>query len=114
MLSVFPDFKNIEDAVSKAEPASMRLNVLDLKDGRKLIDDSYNASPLAMRSSLDFLASFHAKKKAAVLGDMLELGDESEKFHRELGEYLSGLDIDLVICVGREARNISCSGSFLF
>lgn len=65
-----------------------------------LFDDTYNASPDSMRSSLEVLACLPVKKKAAVLGDMLEQGDFAEKLHREVGTAAAGAGIDTLLTIG--------------
>jgi UDP-N-acetylmuramoyl-tripeptide--D-alanyl-D-alanine ligase len=68
-----------------------------------LIDESYNASPASMRAALAVLAGIQpgdGGRRIAVLGDMLELGSSSERFHRELLEPLEDAQVDQVFLVG--------------
>ena len=68
-----------------------------------LIDESYNASPASMRTALCVLAATGpgpGGRRVAVLGDMLELGDASERFHRELLRPLESAKVDRVFLVG--------------
>ena len=68
-----------------------------------LIDESYNASPASMRAALSVLAATEpgpGGRRAAVLGDMLELGDASEPLHRELAGPLAAANVDRVFLVG--------------
>ncbi len=55
-------------------------------NGSKIIDSSYNASPVTMVNALEFLKKTVGKRKIAVLGDMRELGDLAEKYHREISQ----------------------------
>ncbi|HYB52911.1 MAG TPA: UDP-N-acetylmuramoyl-tripeptide--D-alanyl-D-alanine ligase [Thermoanaerobaculia bacterium] len=71
--------------------------------GALLYDDAYNASPPSMRAALDTLKLLPGRRKIAVLGDMRELGPESEWWHRETGRYVVGR-ADRLICVGPFAR----------
>lgn len=71
--------------------------------GALLYDDSYNANPAALRAALDTLAGFAATRRIAVLGDMRELGEDEDIWHRELGRYASSR-ADRLICVGELAR----------
>jgi UDP-N-acetylmuramoyl-tripeptide--D-alanyl-D-alanine ligase len=68
-----------------------------------LMDESYNASPASMCAALSVLAAIEpgpGGRRVAVLGDMLELGDASERFHRELAEPLAAAGVDRVFLVG--------------
>lgn len=72
-----------------------------------VLDDTYNASPDSMKSSIDVLCDLECTgKRVAVLGDMLELGESSEKFHYQVGEYLAGKGVDELIVVGELSENI--------
>ena len=71
--------------------------------GARLYDDSYNANPSSMRAALETLAGVPARRRIAVLGDMLELGPEEERFHLEAGRAVAGR-ADLLVCVGPRAR----------
>lgn len=71
--------------------------------GLCLIDDTYNANPAAMRMAVDGLVRLAASRKAravAVLGDMLELGPDTESFHEEIGTYAAEAGIQMLWGVG--------------
>ncbi len=74
-------------------------------DSVTVIDDTYNASPDSMISSLDMLSRFEGRK-IAVLSDMLELGSYSEKGHTDVGKATNEKGIDFLIAVGNEAEFI--------
>jgi UDP-N-acetylmuramoyl-tripeptide--D-alanyl-D-alanine ligase len=75
------------------------------RGGVTVVDDSYNASPRSMQVALDWLAAHAAAgRRAAVLGDMLELGEDSERLHGEVGRRVAGMGLDLVLFVGPESR----------
>lgn len=87
-------------AMAGARGASMRLEVLDAPGGARVIDDSYNAAPASMASSLDVLASLPcAGRRVAVLGEMGELGDEAPRLHGYVGAYAAAR-ADLLVLVG--------------
>jgi UDP-N-acetylmuramoyl-tripeptide--D-alanyl-D-alanine ligase len=67
-----------------------------------IIDDCYNANPMSMRAALDDLvASAPASgRRIAVLGDMLELGPDADRFHAEIGAYAREAGIDVLVTVG--------------
>ncbi len=73
-------------------------------NGIVFIEDCYNASPDSQKASLNALVSFKTKRHIAVLGDMLELGDYSEKAHRDVGEYAAQKGIDLLLLFGNQAK----------
>lgn len=70
-----------------------------------VIDDTYNASPDSMVSSLDMLTRLNGRK-IAVLSDMLELGSYSEKGHTDVGKAAKEKNIDFLVAVGNEAKHI--------
>lgn len=92
--------------LKEAELTAKRLNIRG-KNGIKVIDDTYNACPESMRSAINTLVATKGLRKVAVLGDMLELGPESQRFHREVGRYAGEKNIDLVIAVGKESKGLA-------
>ncbi len=66
----------------------------------RLIDDSYNSNPSALEEALQALAELPGGRKIAVLGDMLELGKAEADFHRQAGNQVSSLELDMLILVG--------------
>jgi UDP-N-acetylmuramoyl-tripeptide--D-alanyl-D-alanine ligase len=71
------------------------------KDSITLINDAYNANPRSMEESLKTLVQYETSgRKILVIGDMLELGDLAQSAHRELGEKIAKLTIDLLVTVG--------------
>lgn len=85
----------------------LRQKVISLPGKYTIIDDTYNASPDSMRASVDVLCDMKCEgKKYVVLGDMLELGDRSDEYHYEVGEYLRDKKIDEVIVIGEHAQKI--------
>ena len=77
------------------------------KIGATVVNDCYNANYDSMKAALDYLGKLPNKRKIAVLGDMLELGEYSKKLHEKVGEEVWLNKIDLLICVGEEAKNIA-------
>ncbi|HEY2718932.1 MAG TPA: cyanophycin synthetase, partial [Solirubrobacteraceae bacterium] len=80
--------------------SALRGERLDLPDGVVLINDCYNANPMSMRAAIDDLAQTAPARRVAVLGDMLELGGESERLHREVGLYAAEQGLDVLLTVG--------------
>lgn len=81
-------------------PFPMRGEILRLSNGVVLIDDSYNSNPVALESALKDLSELEAKRKVAVLGDMLELGEAQASYHREAGKQVCQNAWDLLITIG--------------
>jgi UDP-N-acetylmuramoyl-tripeptide--D-alanyl-D-alanine ligase len=92
--------------LAKLSFTDKRLHIVE-KQGIKIIDDTYNASPDSMRAAIDVLVSVQGGRKIAILGDMYELGEKEEQYHFEVGEYASLVGVDVVISVGKNARHIS-------
>lgn len=66
-----------------------------------VVNDAYNANPYAFERGLEsFLELAHSRRKVVVLGDMLELGNEADKFHAEVGSKLATAGVDVVVGVG--------------
>ena len=92
------------NGLSKIVLTEKRLNTIN-KDGIKVIDDSYNASPDSMRAAIDVLVSRKGLRKVAILGDMFELGSSSPEYHMEIGEYAAKAGVDLVVTIGDLSYN---------
>lgn len=83
-----------------------RQQIYEIRDYR-VIDDTYNASPDSMKAALGVLYGMEtAGKKIAVLANMLELGEDSRKFHYEVGAYAGDVPPDVLICIGELAEEI--------
>lgn len=92
------------EALETYEPPPARGRILKGKNGSIIIDDSYNASPIAVEEALATLKIFpHAKRRIAVLGDMLELGRYSVMEHQRIGA-LANDSADIIVAVGIRAR----------
>lgn len=84
-------------------PASRRGVVTRLASGVTLVDDSYNASPSAMRQALAIIrAESERHRTAAVLGEMLELGDGSRALHEDIGRIAAAAGLSRLVAVGGE------------
>ena len=95
------------EAIGAYRAPAMRLQ-LRRAGGLAVIDDSYNSSPDAAKSSLSVLCGSQAEgKKVAVLADMLELGAFSRQGHFEVGAFAAESGIDALVTVGTEARAIA-------
>jgi UDP-N-acetylmuramoyl-tripeptide--D-alanyl-D-alanine ligase len=92
--------------LTKLTAADKRLHIREAP-GIKIIDDTYNASPDSMKAALDVLATIKGTRRIAILGDMFELGEGEEEYHRQIGEYASNKGINVVLSVGKNAEHIS-------
>lgn len=94
----------IVERAATLSPASHRGEVSRLSSGVTVMDDAYNANPLAVRRTLEVIASEpHARRRVAVLGEMLELGPESVRLHEECGRAAVRSKIDVIVTVGKES-----------
>ena len=102
----------LEDAIKAVEeyvPTNNRSQME--KTGRNvLIQDAYNANPTSMAAALDNLAIVQAPRKAALLGDMRELGEDSLKEHAKVLETVVSMGLDLVCLVGEEFGKVVKEG----
>ena len=101
---------NIDDicnGIKKFILTQMRLDVKKSESGYTVINDCYNANYDSMKSALEYLKDINAKRRIAVLGDMLELGEYSVGLHEKVGEDVVKDKIDILITVGNEAKNIA-------
>lgn len=107
---VAPDI--IPERIAALRPVGRRGAVTRFRNGSILVDDSYNASPVAMQMMLTALALTPASgRRVAVLGEMLELGDEALEFHRACGVAAARAGADLVVAVGGPAADGFAAGA---
>ncbi len=104
------DPNDICSAISAYDPDNNRSQLI-IRGNTRIIMDAYNANPSSMEVALDNLSSMSAEKKMAILGDMLELGDESEAYHRSVIAKVEELGINTLF-VGPEFMSHSNSSSF--
>lgn len=93
----------IAEGLAQSRPVAGRTVLHRLGDGRFLIDDSYNASPTAMKAAVDLLADMPGRRVLA-LGDMAELGPEAAAIHQEIGAYAAMKKIDALHATGQQAH----------
>jgi len=96
--------KQIDEGIRNIPPVSGRMQHLEGAAGSGIIDDTYNASPVAMLAALDTLYRLSAKKKIAILGNMNELGHFSAEEHKAIGEYCDPRQLKLVVTIGPDAN----------
>jgi len=96
----------IQEAVSRLRPLPGR-GQIRRAGAFTIIDETYNSNPEALKKTLQWVDGEYRQKKAAVLGDMLELGSQELRFHGEVGRFFAGLHFDLLLTVGRRAEKIA-------
>jgi UDP-N-acetylmuramoyl-tripeptide--D-alanyl-D-alanine ligase len=97
------DWGRLRDAVASFRTGRMRCERLEHR-GTVVWNDCYNANPEAMKSMLDVLRDTPARRRIAVLGEMLELGRSAEPLHREVGRYVAERGIDVLVGIRGAAR----------
>lgn len=112
--------KDAADALASYIPAGMRQRVVRIGKITS-IEDCYNASPDSMRAALKTLNDIKGKKKIAVLGDMLELGDYAKTAHQAVGKIVAENNVDYLLAYGSNAKyyvssavEAGCKNAFLF
>ena len=101
---------SLEDCAAGLTAAPLAKARLQIKEigGVEFIDDSYNANPDSMKAALRTLVELPADgKRIAVLGEMKELGSQSDQSHREVGEIAAAFGVDCVIAIGSVAAAIA-------
>ncbi len=102
------EFSEIKMAFEDYVPTNMRSQILN-KNGKTFVLDTYNANPSSMQESLKNFNTFSGSK-AIIIGDMLELGAESEGEHLKILELAKSLSFDEIITVGPHFRKVNPSG----
>jgi UDP-N-acetylmuramoyl-tripeptide--D-alanyl-D-alanine ligase len=89
--------------------SAMRGQRIELPGPILVIDDCYNANPMSMRAALDDLvaSASGAGRRVAVLGDMLELGPDEDRFHAQIGAHAASSGVDVLVTVGPRAAGMA-------
>ncbi len=99
--AVGTDIKTIAEGLTEFRPFSGRMEMIKLRNGAFLLDDSYNANPASVREALMTLKDLKAHHNGYVfLGDMLELGVESDEMHRKIGVLIATIGINALFLQG--------------
>ena len=96
--------EKIREGLENAETIGGRSHLIAHGSGF-VIDDCYNAAPTSMKAAVDSLCLAKGRK-VAILGDMFELGEDTESMHRDMGVYAVSKPIDKLICVGTISKNM--------
>ncbi len=98
--------QKIAKALGSFKGMPMRQEIVSFGDF-VVLNDAYNANPMSMAESIKALGQLDGKRKIAMLGDMLELGEFSEEHHREIGRLLVAEGYDQVYTFGEAAKFIA-------
>jgi len=97
--------EQLTGVVSALAPGSMRGQRF-LHNDILILNDCYNSNPDAARAMIDVLRETPAKRRIAVLGEMLELGHWAESLHRDVGRYVANCGIDVLVGIRGAARHL--------
>ena len=92
--------------LAKTQLTDKRLTVRG-KNGIKVIDDTYNASPDSMKAAIDVLMKTRGIRSVAILGDMFELGETSKLQHELVGRYAAQQKVELLIAIGSDSAEMA-------
>jgi len=95
------------DGLLEVTLSSFRGQRIELPGDIVVVNDCYNANPMSMRAALDDLAASASGRRVAVLGDMLELGPDEDRFHAEIGAHARTAGVDVLVAVGPRAAHFA-------
>ncbi len=99
--------EEIKKGLEAFQTPPMRMELITLREGIKIINDAYNANPPSMESALRTLEGVRGERKIAVLGDMWELGEYAQQAHHEIGRQVKERGIDLLFLLGQFAPHVA-------
>lgn len=99
---------DIKAAIETYTPTNMRSQIVE-REGKTLVLDTYNANPSSMEVSLKNFSQYKGSK-TIIIGDMLELGDESREEHERILALAENLNFDSIITVGPKFKEVNASG----
>ena len=98
-LSVGCTLDEVAQGLATTALSGMRMELVTLASGARILNDAYNANPGSMAAALDALAAIPATRRIAVLGTMAELGEDADALHRAVGERVRASGIDAALAV---------------
>jgi len=100
--------KEIQEGLLQKPEINLRMEILHNRiNDWMVIADCYNANPVSMRAALSYLVSTNKLYKFAILGDMLELGDKSIEFHKQIGDLLKKMKLNGIISIGELSKEFN-------
>ncbi len=103
--------EKIKFGIENYVPSNQRSQIIQ-RNNITIVLDAYNANPTSVEAALVNFETSFAGKKIVALGDMLELGEESEKEHNQIGELLNQMKLEEVILVGPQFKAIAAQFHF--
>jgi len=96
---------DIRIALAECRGSAMRMEIFSTDDNVLILNDAYNANPASMQAALSTLMDMQTRgRRIAVLGDMLELGQVSAEAHKQIGEMVASLGVNILVAVGNESQ----------
>ncbi|PLS01387.1 UDP-N-acetylmuramoyl-tripeptide--D-alanyl-D-alanine ligase [Neobacillus cucumis] len=105
-------YEKMNAGLANIKLTNMRMELVEGKQGEKIINDAYNASPTSMMAAIELVSNLQGyKRKILVLGDMLELGPKEEQYHLQIGTGLNREKIDYLFTYGELGGHIAKGAS---
>ena len=99
--------EKIKAGLEGFQPVWGRMDVFQTANGIHIIDDTYNANPESMKAAITTLRTLrHNNRSLFVAGDMLELGDQAESLHKQVGAWAAAANIDKLLVTGEFANAV--------
>ena len=103
------DYETIQRNINNVQLTGMRMERHVTDNDITVINDAYNASPTSMKAAIDTLSNMDGRK-ILVLADSLELGENSQRMHEEVGAHIEDKGIHTLLTYGTDAKFISDVG----
>lgn len=100
------NFEEISEGIKTFELTKNRMDIINLKDEIRIINDAYNASLESIEATLKYMNNMNANKKIAVLGDVLETGNFAKELHENIGKITCENDVNILVCSGENSKYI--------
>ncbi|MGD9004891.1 MAG: UDP-N-acetylmuramoyl-tripeptide--D-alanyl-D-alanine ligase [Desulfobacterales bacterium] len=99
--------EKIKAGLERFQPVWGRMDIFQTANGIHIIDDSYNANPESMKAAITTLRTLRRNSRSLfVAGDMLELGDQAESLHKQVGAWAAAANIDKLLITGEFASAV--------
>ena len=98
--------EEIKRGIESFKLTKNRMEITELKNGIKIINDAYNSSLESVKAALEYMNNIKANRRIAVLGDVLETGEFAKELHKKIGEAVGKNDVDILICSGENSKYI--------